>query len=281
MSNFNNLILVDSSFLSFYRFFATLRWMSLANKDEYKLYKDDNNYDWSKNKIFIEKYEKMYMDSIEKIIGKKDFKNSKIIFARDAPQKTLWRSKITDDYKGERHDLSLKNNFKPTFEYTYNVIIPKLVDNKNIYVMYFDNMEADDIIAIATNYYKTKGIFDKIFIVSGDEDFLQLGDEKVYFANFKKRKIFQLSKEEANENLRKKLICGDNSDNIKCILDPKVKNKKKLMDELKKDKKELDIYLEKDKDANNKFNHNQKMIDFNYIPKKYVKKVEKYLETYI
>jgi hypothetical protein len=41
-----------------------LRWMSLAHKEEYKLYKDDVKYDWSKNKIFIEKYEKMFMDSI-------------------------------------------------------------------------------------------------------------------------------------------------------------------------------------------------------------------------
>jgi 5'-3' exonuclease len=275
-----NLILVDSSFLSFYRFFATLRWMSLAHKEEYKLYKDDVNYDWSKNKIFIEKYEKMFMDSIIKIIGKKDFKNSKIIFARDAPQKTLWRTKLTDDYKGERQDLTLKNNFKPTFEFTYNVIIPKLVDNKNIFVMYFDNMEADDIIAITTNYYKNKNIFEKIFIVSGDEDFLQLGDDKVYFANFKKKKVFQLTKKEAQENLRKKLICGDSSDNIKCILD-KTKNKKKLVDELKLDEKGLEKYLEENVNAKKKFKHNQNMIDFNFIPNKYVKKVEKYLQTHI
>jgi 5'-3' exonuclease len=176
--------------------------------------------------------------------------------------------------------LTLKNNFKPTFEFTYNVIIPKLVDNKNIFVMYFDNMEADDIIAITTNYYKNKDIFDKIFIVSGDEDFLQLGDEKVYFANFKKKKVFQLTKEEADENLRKKLICGDSSDNIKCILD-KTKNKKKLVEELKKDKNELELYLDKNDSAKKKFKHNQDMIDFNNIPKKYVRKVEKYLETII
>jgi 5'-3' exonuclease len=273
--SFNNLILVDSSFLSFYRFFATLRWMSLAHKEEYKLFKDDKNYDFSKNKIFIEKYEKMYMDSITKIIGKKDFKDSKIIFARDAPQNTLWRTKLTDDYKGERQDLTLKYNFKPTFEYTYNIIIPKLVDNKNIFVKYYDNMEADDIIAITVNYYKPKNIFDKIFIVSGDEDFLQLGDEKIYFANFKKKKVFQLTKEEAEDNLRNKLICGDSSDNIKCILE---KKSKKLVDNLKKNQKELDEYLDNNQSAKLKFKHNQKMIDFSYIPKKYIKMVEKDLK---
>ena len=50
-----NLILVDASYTSFYRFFATLRWFSFSNKDEYKKYKDDPKYDWSQNKIFIEK----------------------------------------------------------------------------------------------------------------------------------------------------------------------------------------------------------------------------------
>ena len=50
------IILVDTSYTAFYRFFATLRWMSLSNKEEYEKYKDDASYDWSKNKIFIEKY---------------------------------------------------------------------------------------------------------------------------------------------------------------------------------------------------------------------------------
>ena len=36
-----NIILVDSSYTTFYRFFATLRWYSFSNKDEYKKYKDD------------------------------------------------------------------------------------------------------------------------------------------------------------------------------------------------------------------------------------------------
>ena len=32
----NNIILVDTSYTNFHRFYATLRWYSFANKDEYK-----------------------------------------------------------------------------------------------------------------------------------------------------------------------------------------------------------------------------------------------------
>ena len=35
-----NIILIDTSYTTFHRFFATIRWFSFANKDEFKLYKD-------------------------------------------------------------------------------------------------------------------------------------------------------------------------------------------------------------------------------------------------
>ena len=146
----NNLILVDASYTSFYRFFATLRWFSLNQPDFYKEKKDDVKYDWAENSIFIEKYEKMYLESIIKLVGKKEFNNSKVIFCLDSPKDNLWRSKLTDDYKGDRVDLSLKNNFKPTFKLTYDKFIPKLIKNNpdKIFSIRIEKLEADDIIAV-------------------------------------------------------------------------------------------------------------------------------------
>ena len=95
----NNLILVDTSYTCFYRFFATLRWFSFSNKEEYKLYKGDPKYDWSKNKIFIEKYRKMYLESIIKLLGKKIYNKSKVIFCMDTPKEQVWRTKLMEDYK--------------------------------------------------------------------------------------------------------------------------------------------------------------------------------------
>ena len=89
-----NVILVDTSYTSFYRFFATLRWFSFSNKEEYKEHKGDPTYDWSQNEVFIEKYKKLYLESIIKLLGKKVYNNSKVIFCMDTPKEQVWRTQI-------------------------------------------------------------------------------------------------------------------------------------------------------------------------------------------
>lgn len=277
-----NLILVDASYTSFYRFFATLRWFSFSNKDEYKKYKDDPKYDWSQNKIFIEKYKKMYLESIIKLIGKRVYKKSKLVFCLDSPQKSLWRNKLIDDYKGERQDLTLKNNYKPTFKITYDELIPNLVKEnpEKIYSAKVDKVEADDIIALLVRYYRDLNFEGKFYLVSGDEDFLQLGDDDLYFVNYKKKKVFQLTKDEAEDKLLQKIICGDPSDNIKCIF-PKDRKlvSNKLRKEVKASKKKLQDYLKTNPDSLKRFNTNRQLIDFNMIPEKYVKRINKKIKS--
>ena len=54
----NNIILIDSSYTSFYRFFATRTWYSMAHKEDFKelqnLVKDFANHNWLENKVFME-----------------------------------------------------------------------------------------------------------------------------------------------------------------------------------------------------------------------------------
>ena len=275
---YKNIILVDSSYTSFYRFFATKVWYGLAHKEEFKKIKEDGeeSYDWLSNKIFMEKYEKMYLESINKLVGKKIYNDSLIIFARDPPQDTIWRNTEIDDYKQGRQDLTIKNNFKPIFKHTYNKLIPNWAkENENIIEIKEDKIEADDIIAITAMFVKsnTKFSYEKIVVVSGDEDFLQLGDSDVYFAHYKKKKLFQLSLEEAKQKLHEKIVKGDSSDNIPSIF----KNKKiSKVDKQKyiESKKELLKYLEENTDIKKIYTRNEKVIDFNFIPKKYKTKLE-------
>ena len=275
---YKNIILVDSSYTSFYRFFATKVWYGLAHKEEFKKIKEDGeeSYDWLSNKIFMEKYEKMYLESINKLVGKKIYNDSLIIFARDPPQDTIWRNTEIDDYKQGRQDLTIKNNFKPIFKHTYNKLIPNWAkENENIIEIKEDKIEADDIIAITAMFVKSNSKFsyEKIVVVSGDEDFLQLGDSDVYFAHYKKKKLFQLTLEEAKQKLHEKIVKGDSSDNIPSIF----KNKKiSKVDKQKyiESKKELQKYLEQNSDIKKIYTRNEKVIDFNFIPKKYKTKLE-------
>jgi len=268
------LILVDASYTSFYRFFATLRWLSMSQPDLYKERKDDVKYDWSQNEIFIQKYEKMYLESIVKLVGKKEFNNSKVIFCLDSPKNDIWRTKLMENYKGDRFDLTLKNNFKPTFKYTYESIIPNLIKNNpdKIYSLVMDKLEADDLIAIICKNYEKENPEMKIYLVSGDKDFLQLGRPNLFFADYKAKKPFLLNKDEAKELLKQKILNGDCSDNISSIFP---KDRKimplKLKKELSEDNDKLNDYLSKNKEMKEKFELNQKLINFDFIPEKLVK----------
>ena len=261
------IILVDTSYTSFYRFFATIRWFSFAHSEEYKKLKTNNKYDWSTNKIFIEKYEKMYLDSIIKLVKKKIWNKSSILFCMDSPKADLWRTKLDCNYKGDRTDLSLKTNFKPTFDYTYEKMIPNFIKlYKNIKSLRVAKMEADDLIAIICMELKNKYPDRPIYLVSGDKDFLQLGRQNLTFINYKIKKPFVLTEEEAYASLRDKFINGDSSDCISSIF-PKGKRIKKK--EILESDIKLKEYLESYPDANKQYEFNKKMIDFKYIPKLY------------
>lgn len=279
----NSLILVDASYTSFYRFFATLRWFSLNQPEIYKEKKADTKYDWSENEIFIEKYEKMYLESIIKLVGKKEFSNSKMIFCLDSPHDDLWRNKLSDSYKGDRADLSLKNNFKPTFKLTYEKFIPKLIKTfeDKIFSIRVDKLEADDVIAVICKHLHEKNPKRKIFLVSGDQDFLQLGREHLYFVNYKTKKPILLTPDEAKDLLKEKILNGDCSDNIPSIF-PKDRKLMplKLKKELLSDNDKLIEYLNENPDIKKKYENNQKLIDFDYIPEKLAKLVLSKFNSY-
>ncbi len=276
-----NIILVDTSYTTFHRFFATIRWYSFANKDAFKEHKDDNTYDWSKEPLFIEKYTKMYLESIINLVGKIIFNDSIVIFCQDAPSDTLWRHEFAECYKGNRLDLSEKYNFKPTFKYTYEELIPKLVkENKNIHSMLIPKMEADDLIALATKYIKYKRPNYMTYIISGDNDFLQLGHDKLYIADYKKDHLIHLTKKEAREALRQKIVSGDCSDNIPSIfIDQKINNKTKKM--VKESKEEMKKFLSENEKSNSQYLKNKKMISFKYIPKHFRKSVYKQIKKFV
>ena len=276
------LILVDTSYTSFYRFFATLRWFSMHDAESYKTYKNDSNYDWSTNKIFMEKYEKMYLKSIIDIIGKKIFDTSTVIFCMDSPKENIWRNELMKGYKADRCDLSTKTNFKQVFNETYTTIIPKIIkENKDrIHKIRIDKLEADDIIAVICKYYEKKYSEEKVYLISGDKDFLQLGRENLIFINYKSKKPFTLTVEEAKEQLKLKILNGDCSDNILTIFpkDKKILSLKKRK-ELIENEDKLKEYLDENPEIKEKYKINCKMIDFNFIPKELQKEIIKEIKN--
>jgi 5'-3' exonuclease len=264
-----NLILVDTSYSLFHRYFATLRWLSMAHNELYKEHIDDKNYNWQENTIFIEKFEKLYLSGICKLVGKRVFKDSNIIFCMDTPKEQVWRTTdLKEDYKLDRFDMSKKTNFGPTFKYAFNTIIPNLLKQDNIFKIRVNKLEADDVIAIICKHLEIKPDL-KIYLVSGDEDFLQLGRPNLYFADFRKKKPIELTIVEAKMALHKKILLGDKSDCIKSIFPPKFSTKIKatLVESIDK----FNEFIKENKEIEKKYNENSKLINFNNIPENYRK----------
>ena len=265
------ILLIDTSYLSFHKFFSILRWYSFKNTEEYKLIKDNPKYNFLENKDFMDKYNKLFLDGIFKIVKNKF---DKIIFCRDDIQGNLWRNQLTNDYKGGRIDMTLKYNFKPVFKYTYDILIPKLLNN-HIHQIFIKNIEADDIIAVFTKIYHQE-----IYIVSGDHDMLQLLNDRIKLIDLNKKKIIEMNKEEAKIKLMEKIINGDSSDNIKGIFYKKRINKD-IKEKLIKDKTFRKEYLKENKEINERFKENRLLIDFKKIPKEIQLNIKKEIKKLI
>ncbi len=278
-----NVILVDTSYTTFHRFFAALRWLSFAKKELYKEHKDNNMFDWFTLKEFADIYKKMYLKAIIDLVGAEIYKDSIVIFCMDAPQETLWRHELsTQCYKGNRVDMSEKHNYKPTFKYTYDILIPELIkNNKNIHSILIPKMEADDIIALATRYIRYKRPNHMIYLVSGDNDFLQLGYENLYIADYKKKEMIHMTPAEAKEALRQKIVSGDCSDNIPSIFPPNIKINNKVKKAVKENKDDMKQFIKDNIEAKKLYEHNKKLISFKYIPKHFRKPVYKIISKIV
>ena len=110
----------------------------------------------------------------------------------------------------------------------------------------------------------------KIYLISGDQDFYQLGYNNLYFADYKKKELIQFTKKEAKNQLYLKIINGDCSDNIPSIF-PKELKKYQIKEEklIRESKKELIKYLREYPESNKIYKLNKFLIDFKNIPKKY------------
>ena len=272
------IILVDTSYMSFYRFFATLRWYQFAHKEDYKATQEIDNYDWSNNKTFTEKYNKMFLESIEKILKKKIMNDSIIVFCCDSQRGTLWRKKLYDDYKEGRVDLSIKNNFKSVFKYTFKKLIPKIIKQSKYptYMFKLNKIEADDLIAIISRELIKLNSDVEVIIISSDDDFTQLLNKNIKIIDFKKKKFVENDKEKSKKLLYQKILLGDCSDNIPSVLP---KDRKKLSLKRRKiildNPDELDLFLDENKELKKQFNINQQLIDFNFIPDPIINKIKK------
>ena len=261
-----NFLFIDGSYLIFYKYHALVNWWKLSHPEEPLINPIEN-------KEFVDKFIKTINEKIKEIPKKLKLGNCTIIIARDCSRNAIWRKEIFPEYKENR----LKNdNFLggPFFKLSYDEIFPK---NDNIHcVINYDNLEADDCIAISTKYIMENGSDKKIYIITSDMDYLQLIKENIEIYNLKYKKINDSKNSfgDPKKDLFCKIVMGDKSDNIPSIIKKcGIKTAEKMYSS-----PELFIKKMNEDNVNELYKRNSLLIDFNRIPLKLVNGLKKKLK---
>lgn len=268
-----NFILIDGSYYIFYRYHALCTWWKLAKHE----HETDVPYE---NERFIEKYKDTFIKKIHEIQKKLKIKDANIYVGKDCPRKNIWRNESIQDYKGGRVNCDY---MKLLFDIAYNNESNEDIKS-NLFlkagckkVIQENNVEADDIIALTSKHILSKYPDAKIWIITSDMDYLQLACEKITLMNLKFKKLTDSkgSFNDAKKDLFCKIITGDKSDNIPSVF-PKcgIKTAEKYYD----NKELFEQKLKTIQNAQQLYERNRMIIDFNYIPIKYVNNVNEIIK---
>lgn len=254
----NHVLVIDGHNLIF-------RTVIVAQEENDKAHNDDPNYTYWKH---------LFLYQLKTYIEK--FGPTRVILAIDS-EKSSWRKTIYPEYKENRKLARQKSkvDFKSFFK-ILNPFLDELTNIfKNIEIIKFDEVEGDDIIAVACQNIK-----DKITIISTDKDFHQLQTFKnvKQYDPIKKSLVNVLN---PKSSLTLKIIGGDKNDNIPAIF-PRcgMKTSVKVMnsdlitkvydDEYIADEKNKKILMEECKidplEVRKNIERNTQLIDFKHIP---------------
>ena len=254
-----NFVLLDTSYLIFYRYFALIKWWKFAKKD---IELPENPYESTE---FVEKFEKVFLECISNI--KKKLKihkeTCKVIAACDCPRKEIWRHKFYSKYK-ENRDKDDKFMGGEFFRLVYHNDFLKKAGADKVFNLY--SLEGDDVIAITKNIIRQKHKDAKIYIIANDNDYLQLVDDNTKIINLQFKSLSENNKvsSDPEKNLFTKIVLGDKSDCITSIFPSGTcgpKTVEKFYDDDEEFQKALKRY-----GATEKYQRNKKIISFKEIP---------------
>lgn len=204
----------------------------------------------------------MFKNMLLKFQRRFNIPNCNVLLAKDCSRSNIWRKDIFPDYKKNRDDRSVTKFNTCIFRYTYSNIIEKLHQAFGFKVVELDRAEADDVIALLSNAIHSTSPQTHVYIVSNDNDYIQLVDDWTHVIDMKCEPLHNRVCHTPQDYLMTKIIMGDKSDNI-----PPIAKRigKKRASALVNNREELDKLL-LDEQVRQQYELNKKLIDFTNIP---------------
>ena len=292
----SNLLLVDTSYYIFHRYYATLKWYTyyVQRKESTFVNSDDesntetieqpngptkesstttiatvDHENIHKNVEFVGFFKKHFLQDLEKLKKKWKVTATNILFCKDCSRDTIWRNAHHNNYKGTRViGKTFNGEIFPTF---YNIICN---DYKCVSL---PKLEADDIAYLIVNHLLPLNVestikpsceFKKeIVVITNDNDYLQMRRPRLHIYNLIGTGINleTRSKGTPEYDLLLKVIMGDVSDNIQAIapkMGPKTSAKIANMTEIERNA----WIAAKGATCITAYENNKLMVDFRNIP---------------
>lgn len=241
-----NILLVDTSYMIFHKFFALRNWYTRAHPDK----KIPDDYDWLADEVFMTKYKKLFFESLVEMCKKKTVNISNTVFAIDCKHVYIWRNKEQVAYKATRKESHTKSKFFPKSYKIFGIVIdemlPKIIERYGCTILKHSECEADDVIANCvlllnkgTKYDDDKVIgfnlepkkkedkteevdnLRKIYVVATDTDYIQICNRNVILMDLRCNELnskYLTVYTNSSTYLMSKILYGDVSDNIQCCM---------------------------------------------------------------
>jgi len=248
-------VFIDGSYFIFYRYYALVQWWKASHKDE-ELSDPINKPE------FVEKFKSTFVSKLKEISKKLKLENVMMFVGKDCPRQDIWRMALHPEYKGTRVNDGFEGG--PFFKMAYR---EKLFEAGGAHmILSHPKLEADDCIAISAkntllSYPEETS---KVVIIASDHDYLQLVGPRLSIFSLKYKNLLESKKayNSAEKNLFFKIVLGDKSDNIPGMFK---KCGPKTAEKYYDDK---NLFMDKCKSANagDRFELNNRLVNFNEIP---------------
>jgi 5'-3' exonuclease len=217
-------ILVDTSYWLYYRFFALRNWykraypMASAGNPNF-----DMEHDWLEDTIFMDKFRKLFIENIKVFAKKYKTVMQNVVFCLDCSYKDIWRNSHTTEYKATRPESLKKKQFNSfnVFAYMKKDYLPILQVKYGIKILYNSRCEADDVIGQFAPFLIANDV-PAVYIVANDNDYLQICCDKIKMikggfacATSNSASDHTFSDGDGKRYLLRKILLGDVSDNIR------------------------------------------------------------------
>jgi 5'-3' exonuclease len=223
------LVLVDTGYYLFNRYFATLKWYRIVTKESVDIEGLHENEAFTTAfrahiladvmKYCLFPYNEKKLTPKTKVSKKVKHVRNKLIFCLDCPRSRIWRMQKYAQYKATRKlSTDMNMNIVPLFHsYIDSLIASPPLTDMDIMKVGMDSLEADDIVYNTLKHIRKTVYESKVLVISNDNDFMQMIPMNVDVVNAKGEYLAERARYDADTMMMLKVLTGDTSDNIKPI----------------------------------------------------------------